>query len=504
MMMEDLSDQSPPPSLFFDCVETPSRQPEASKTLVCFGQARDGMGGIEVLSAEKAVTREETVPLVYLRSGQEELRRSRTGCSQEGIRLFHSQPSIEDDEDDLEETLSFESENHQREPIFQDPDPACFEPTTPPRLTSKAKQSSKLLAVIDNLEKKLEDVDSAGTKTKRLSSSRWKFPKFMRSRSTKESTEQLELKHRRHQEAPVPITVTPRKRSSTPAHTKPSSSPWTRIKNSMPNLTSKKTKKNRADTALLIPKKEYNYFSQDALKWSIFADKHSHAEEISTLSESATMNESSEDEVSKPKRRFITKSNRKFFRHLLLRSFAGKHRDRDEESFGELGPDRTRSLSLLEDEGDAAIKNMSRSIDKNEEAFIDNLVQYVDNNSSLEQGLNMLEERIRSRSSAKSTVSVADAIFSTSFLDMSSLESKSKEPSPRRSPSTEPGSPQNESIPSFASLEDFLTSPVNDSTNSASIEALLFEQELEKLSTEELAELLDAELEKLMREGYLS
>ena len=164
--------------------------------------------------------------------------------------------------------------------------------------------------------------------------------------------------------------------------------------------------------------------------------------------------------------------------------------------------DRTRSLSL-EDEEDLCLELPTF---KNDEELVDHLVKICDNNSSLEEGFNHLQERLRSHSFtnfqvlSESDESNGNPVFSTSFLEMMPEPSGSRSnPSSRASPARR--DPQNDSMPSFASLEEFLTSGPNDSTHSASLEALLFEQELEKLTTEELAELLDTELEKLVREG---
>ena len=154
-----------------------------------------------------------------------------------------------------------------------------------------------------------------------------------------------------------------------------------------------------------------------------------------------------------------------------------------------------------------------QTVSMSETELIDRLVKECDQNAFLEEGFICLQERLRSRSLSRSLSASRDTsrssgtqsnsrgdfhprngnhkkkngVSSTSFEEMRS--------SPAR------GDPHNDSLPSLASIEEFLSSGPNDSAYSASLEALNFDKELEKLTSDELAELLDFELEQLVREG---
>ena len=293
--------------------------------------------------------------------------------------------------------------------------------------------------------------------------------------------------------------------------------------NAWERLFPKKAKKRAGDTTLLIPKDESNndWFlpDDDDDEWN--EDKTSVGENKTMGSTDTCVPGSSSRNSSHPSSQEKGPSKKKAFMSRLLRGRSSRRNDSKDNNHNDdatlphpsnhdlHSQDRTRSLSLEDEELQLP------PIFKSDEELIDHLVKICDKNSSLEEGFNCLQERLRSRSFSNLPVlGMSDndqdnahanndggktpPVFSTSFLEMKPPTTTTRT-SHRSSPARR--DPHNDSIPSFTSLEEFLTSGPNDCSHSASLEALLFEQELEKLSTEELAELLDTELEKLMREG---
>lgn len=493
------------------------------RTLVCFGD-RDGLGEIEVSSTENIVCHESIPTSFYEEQG---LGGRTINRPREEIRLFHTQPLIveEEDDDDEDEEVFFESTSIDisDEPLFRETNPALIgPPETPSTAASPSRTPSKaVLAVIDDLEKALDDVDvdqlleplPPATPPPPPSYGKPLSLKSILARFRPQQTfpRQCEPQNNPHTNTPKKVVhvvaplVAPvaEKRPSKVVRGKPRSS-----RGSLNRLfpigrhRQKSSKQGSADTALLIPNKtrESDWFLPDESLHALKTEKKNLPQNGTELHQCP------------PQKR---KKGRFFHRLLTVSRLSTGQPDGvvDTNDAGDLRHDETHSLSL-EDEADKEkeiILSKPERTFRNDEELVDHLVKVCDTSSSLEEGFNCLQERIRTHSICRGspTNDAGNPIFSSSFLDMSSFEAPPKAtpttpssavpgPPPISAPSKE--DPRNDSIPSFSSLEDFLTS-VNDSDHSASLEALLFEQELEKLSTEELAELLDEELEKLMRDG---
>jgi len=225
-------------------------------------------------------------------------------------------------------------------------------------------------------------------------------------------------------------------------------------------------------------------------------------------------------------------SARHFLRRLIPKGRTKKTKHTSIDPIPDIIKNDTRSLSL-ESENDKEFAK--QPIFNSDEELVDHLVRHCEEHSPLEADFHCLQERIRSRSfgSRKSVAtsssqgdsnSPSHSVAGPNFVDSCKFEHRKSSSATNVTVATTvatdgalmgvslsfspggdlPADPQNDTIPSFTSLEDVTTSPLNDSAYSATLEAILFEQELEKLTTDELAELLDAELEKLMQEGLLT
>ena len=307
------------------------------------------------------------------------------------------------------------------------------------------------------------------------------------------------------------VPLTPLKLSKTTSlktHSKPIKTPTrtttTTKAASWGRLFPTKTKQRTGDTTLLLSKGQDRYASDYDDDWNVPEEEWGSSSKTNdTAHNTMDLTDTTVPRSSSTVIRQRSSSKKK--PTFLSRIFRGHSSRKDQTPVSPCADnqDRTRSLSL-EDEEEL---HLELPTFKNDEELVDHLVKICDNNTSLEEGFSHLQERLRSHSSSnlhalgESSESNGNPVFSTSFLEMrpASSGSSSNPTSSRASPARR--DPRDDSMPSFASLEEFLTSGPNDSSHSASLEALLFEQELDKLTTEELAELLDTELEKLVREG---
>ncbi|CAB9503566.1 expressed unknown protein [Seminavis robusta] len=432
------------------------------------------------------------------------------------IRLFHSPLIIDDDGD---EEVCFEPDDD----IEDEPNDSMNndvlllqKPTSLSRSASRT-PSREVLAIIENLEKALDDEVEALSSDKNPCVSRLSGLKGVMNRIQKyskgasggldkqpEPDKALDKTLTTESENTDAPPVAPTIETSTAGP----KSAWTCIfRMGRRRKRNKKKKRPAGDQVMLIP----NHFKDS--EWGPSDDP--------SQSKSSTKDLQGTRNLSKTKQRK---------RHHLLQRLLQRRRPlinmnqtsyvADQYPDLDLYQERTRSISFWDEEDD---HNDDRVDEKdsqdcpqqnfrNDEELIDRLVKVSDENASLdvEEGLFCLQERIRSRSShnaPNTPMSAQDSrapMFSASFLEAPSLfiPSVSNQFSVMSGHERDPSiASHNESIPSVSSLEDFLCS-VNDSDQSAaSLEALLFEQELEKLTSEELAQLLDSELEKLLLEG---
>ena len=413
------------------------------------------------------------------------------------VRVFHAPNlDLEGDDDDSEDErgLTFLLEDElldggtttisEQTPVPQE---AVTPSTPPPAPKKKRSKNPEVMMAIDNLEKVLEDVNTS----KELDVTATKKPASLKrssqsSISLKKTVSKLFGSNKKKQEQQQTdeeedtIAATPKESLRTPRSKSSKSNNMNKTTKRKSKKESswklwKKSKRRGGEHALLLPTKhDDNYSLPDASwKWDVLDGK-----------QTTPPPASSEKDIPKKRNNFLGKLFQK-----ISKSKNSKD-ETDDVSSSVASPDKTRSLTM-EDESDDG-----------EAELLDHLVTICDKTSSLEleRGFSSLQERIRSRSFSRlppeSPAGSRTQMFSTSFLEQSPAASRGS-----KSNSNNNSNSRDDSIPSFASLEEFLTS-VSDETHAASLEALLFEQELEKLSTEELAELLDSELEKLMREGF--
>jgi hypothetical protein len=525
------------------------------RTLVCFGH-RD-MGEIEVSTADimpdnLIMSRESFPPVVYEEAEGQGSRDP--SCPKEEIRLFHSQLWLDIGDDDDDEYLRFDceadiaSEHDNEDPLFRD-NPAAAPQRKPSRLPR-----NDVLAVIDDMERVLNnEIDSR-------SSTLISYPGMMQSNMTRFLCPQSMLDNEgvlnlQPEQSLDPVLV----KSSSETKTRISShtgsgAAWKRL---FP-IERLRKKKKASDTLLLIP----NNFKDSA---EDFGDAKTQAKAAAArrTRRNPRRNPSRRNRFFAMIGSRTTQQCKKGpFLHRLLpcgRSFSSKNDPRD-DTVQDLGLDvqKDKTLSMSSGDDDHDCEAVTDKVDsdfrphptfRNDDELIDHLVKVSALNASLEieKGLTWLQERIRSRSSSISTASNSTKasaeslhrIFSPCFLDPPSLVTPSPEhsvdedddatsaapsvendagstsqlasieegydsTSPSSSFDADDGSTdQNESTPSLSSFEDFF-SCVNDvDYSAASLEALMIEQDLEKLSSQELTLLLDAELDKLMREGLV-
>jgi hypothetical protein len=527
------------------------------RTLVCFG--RREIEDIEVstgdMMLDNLIVSRELFPTVY--EVDEGKGSRKPSCAKEDIRLFHPElwtVDFDDDDDDEEELRfvceeSIASEHENEEPLFR------VNPAEIPQRKSYRSPSKDVIAVIDRMERVLNsEIDSRSSSL--VSCSNMMKSTMARLVCTQSSSENEEMLHLQPEQSLEPVPV---KDSSTnearKASTAGSGSAWNRI---LPIKRLRKKKEKDSDTLLLIPTNFKD--STDSLAED-FGDARMHvrAAAVSHSRRNATRTPTKMNKLFAMVGSRTTHHRKKgrFLRCLFprVRPFSRKRASSDDtvqDLDRDLEKDKTHIMSFEDDdkECEGVVEKVESNFRphptfRNDEELIDHLVKLSAQNVSLEieEGLNWLQARVRSRSSSNSVTSKCTKasaeslhpIFSPSLLDPYSLVPPSPTPSIDEddgSTSTassveedygstshvteedhgstsrtssfeanEGSTNQNESTPSVSSIEDFF-SFVNDVEYSASsLDALMIEKDLEKLSSEELTLLLDAELDKLMRDG---